>query len=242
MPGAQFVFRNQTASACPGKNKFGHIGEQPDSMPTAWHNPLTNTSSLIAATAWGTYASKGNTLDHVTHDCSHKVFTEVNSSFPSTYTNHQWLQATRMSPDGSGQAIIHNEFHGEQSGNLSYCSYNHKTPTGQCILWSTDLGHSFDGGETWTTTTAPVFALPREYVLFRGVPPPPTFQLFHAMGKTNPLLRCYQFFCGDPSILFSSCISTSSLSSQIQEGLPSRWLWCTGICPSISRRISPQLL
>eukprot|EP01052_Picozoa_sp_SAG31_P055338 SAG31_NODE_15227_length_764_cov_1.466165_1_plen_199_part_01 len=30
---------NQTADACPGLDRAGHPGEEPDSMPIAWHNP-----------------------------------------------------------------------------------------------------------------------------------------------------------------------------------------------------------
>jgi hypothetical protein len=65
---------NQTADACAGLNQFGHVGEQPDSMPVAWHNPLNNTTSLISATDWGTFATLGTSLQSlVKHDCSHRV-------------------------------------------------------------------------------------------------------------------------------------------------------------------------
>ena len=46
------VVWNQTRDACPGRNWAGHVGEQPDSMPLAWHNPLTNLTSLISANDW----------------------------------------------------------------------------------------------------------------------------------------------------------------------------------------------
>ena len=50
---------DQDVDACPGKNVHGHVGEQPDSMPLAWHNPLTNRTSLISANDWGTFAKVG---------------------------------------------------------------------------------------------------------------------------------------------------------------------------------------
>lgn len=59
----------------------------------AWHNPLTNETSLISATDWGTFATVGPTLTNLTrHDCSHRVYAEVNSSDPADYAAHQWLQ------------------------------------------------------------------------------------------------------------------------------------------------------
>ena len=83
---------NQSRDACPGLNWAGHIGEQPDSMPLAWHNPLTNVTSLISANDWGTFATVGPTLHDVRnlrHDCSHRVYSEVNSTLPWTNANHQ---------------------------------------------------------------------------------------------------------------------------------------------------------
>ena len=38
-------------------NWANHLGEEPDSVPTAWHNPITNKSYLISATSWGTWAT-----------------------------------------------------------------------------------------------------------------------------------------------------------------------------------------
>ena len=82
---------NQSSDRCPGKNSFGHIGEQPDSVPIAWHNPLTNTTQLIASTSWGTFSSNGPSLAEarLPHDCSHRVFTAMNLSTPWSYANHQ---------------------------------------------------------------------------------------------------------------------------------------------------------
>ena len=105
------VVWNQSSDRCPGLNPFGHPGEQPDSMPTAWHNPLTNQSFLIAAVSWGTYPTVGPNLSAlVKHDCSQRVYTAVNDSRPETYANHQWLQSARVFPNGSGFALIHNEY------------------------------------------------------------------------------------------------------------------------------------
>merc|ERR1719253_659556 len=159
------VVWNQTVDRCPGYNKFGHVGEQPDSMPTAWHNPLTNTSYLIWASSGWTYPSVGPSLSHLTkHDCSEQVYKAINDTRPWTYKNHQWLQAARIFPNGSGFALVHNEFHGEQEGNRSYCSFDRKTSTGQCIEWSTDLAKTDNGGATWELIHSPLITMPRRYI------------------------------------------------------------------------------
>eukprot|EP00947_MAST-08B_sp_MAST-8B-sp1_P001548 g1548.t1 len=137
-------------------------------MPIAWHNPLTNETSLISATSWGTYATVGANLSQLAergrHDCSHQVYKAINDSRPETFENHQWLQSVRVFPNGSGVALVHNEFHGEQEGIREYCSFDGKTPTGQCIEWSTDAARTADGGSTWQLVAAPVLTLPRRYI------------------------------------------------------------------------------
>eukprot|EP00037_Helgoeca_nana_P037292 m.15439 g.15439 ORF g.15439 m.15439 type:complete len:559 (+) comp8660_c0_seq1:210-1886(+) len=163
---------NATADRCP-QTKWVHgiqkPCEEPDSMPIAWHNPLTNLTSLISATSC-TYASVGPTLSTLTHhDCKHARYVPVNDSRPWTYANHQWLQSTRVYPNGTGVALIHNEFHGELSGNQSYCTFDRKTAEGQCIFWSTDLGKTVDGGDTWELAHAPLLTLPRPYVKDAGI-------------------------------------------------------------------------
>ena len=161
---------NKTRDACPYTkwvSKFHRNVpcEEPDSMPLAWHNPITNKSSIICSTDC-TYAGIGDNLGMVSgaHDCSHSPYKAINDSRPWAYSNHQWMQATRVFPNGSGFALIHNEFHGEQEGNSSYCSFDSKTSTGQCIEWSTDLGKTTDGGATWFQTHAPLITLPRKYI------------------------------------------------------------------------------
>lgn len=92
---------NQTRDACPGKNWAGHVGEQPDSMPIAWHSPLRNLSFLVSSTDWGTYPTVGPSLSQLQrHDCSRKVYTAGNDTRPWTYNNHQWLQSVRVFPNG----------------------------------------------------------------------------------------------------------------------------------------------
>jgi hypothetical protein len=149
--------------------------ENPDSLPIAWHNPLTNISYLvIGATYRGTYPSTGPNLSALLqHDCTKPVYPPVslNASHtyePSTYDNYQWLQSVRVFPNGSGLALVHNEMHGELSNNSSLCSHGPvHTGQKQCILWSTVLGTSSNGGATWGrphgTTETPVFTLPRRY-------------------------------------------------------------------------------
>ena len=58
--------------------------EEPDSMPIAWHNPMTNTSYLISSTDC-TYAAVGKTLDAVggRHDCSRTPYKAINDSRPA---------------------------------------------------------------------------------------------------------------------------------------------------------------
>jgi hypothetical protein len=163
------VVWNKSRDACPETKWVERMHrnvlcEEPDSMPLAWHNPLTNQSYLIAATDC-TYAAIGPNLGAVSgpHECAHKPYTAINDSRPWSYANHQWLQSTRVFPNGTGFALIHNEFHGEQEHNKSYCSFDSKTATGQCIEWSTDLGATTDGGATWHQTHAPLITLPRKY-------------------------------------------------------------------------------
>ena len=82
----------------------GHVGEQPDSMPLAWHNPVTNRTSLISANDWGTFAKVAASLGALGSgkgqaDCSHRVYPSVNSSDPAAYASHQWMQASGRDPN-----------------------------------------------------------------------------------------------------------------------------------------------
>lgn len=159
------VVWNGTRDACFPAGPAGRP-TSPDSLPVAWHDPLTNTSSLISACYRGTFPATGPNLSALgPFRCDHNVLVSVNDSRPWSYTNFQWLQSVRVFPNGSGFAMIHNEFHGELSRNLSYCShYGGGVHPKTCIQWSTDIGASHDGGSHWHTTAAPVFALPRPYL------------------------------------------------------------------------------
>ena len=164
--GAVEIVWNQTRDACPGTNWAGHVGEQPDSMPLAWHNPQTNETSLISANDWGTFATVGSSLDALrAHDCSHRVYTSVNSSVPWSYANHQWMQSVHVHPNGTGYALIHSEFHGGMVGNASLCS---STGPAGCQYWSAGLGVTSDGGSHWTLAAPPpahrAFSVPTKYV------------------------------------------------------------------------------
>ena len=169
--GVAEVVWNKTAHACPQTKVSPATGlpvlcESPDSMPIAWHNPLTNLSSLISSTDC-TFPGVGPTLDAAAgpHRCGASPYVAGRNSAPWSYDNHQWLQSVRVHPNGTGFAWIHNEFHGEQPPhNRSYCSFDSKQSDGQCVLWSTDLGTTADGGATWELAAAPVLALPRPYV------------------------------------------------------------------------------
>jgi hypothetical protein len=166
--GAAEVVWNQTRDACPGKNWAGHAGEQPDSMPLAWHNPLTNETSLISANDWGTFATVSPSLGASAkgrHDCSHRVYRSVNSTDPASFANHQWMQSVQVFPNGSGVSLIHSEFHGGMVGNASICS---TTGPAKCQYWSAGLGKTTDGGAHWTLVASPpaqrTFSVPRRYV------------------------------------------------------------------------------
>lgn len=82
------------------------------------------------------------------HDCTHKVFASANHSDPATYSNNQWLQSVRMMGN-AGVGLVHNEFHGETTGNSSLCSYNRLSADGRCQMWASDLALTTDGGRTW---------------------------------------------------------------------------------------------
>eukprot|EP01063_Lacrimia_lanifica_P020062 TRINITY_DN27416_c0_g1_i1.p1 TRINITY_DN27416_c0_g1~~TRINITY_DN27416_c0_g1_i1.p1 ORF type:complete len:553 (+),score=38.56 TRINITY_DN27416_c0_g1_i1:52-1710(+) len=148
-------------------NWAGHLGEQPDSVPGAWHNPLTNTTYLISATAWGHYATVGPSLSDLrTRVCETPVYVSVNKTTPQSYANNQWLQAARVFPNGTGVALVHNEFHGDQicrRGDCKYCSRNHSVPGIECETWTVDLGMTYDGGATWTATHSPVLTVPKRF-------------------------------------------------------------------------------
>jgi hypothetical protein len=168
---AQIVW-NKTRDACPQTKKNPVkpnetvLCEEPDSVPIAWHNPLLNLSFLISATDC-TFPGVGSTLDDVRgkHTCGVSPYVANRAAAPWTFDNHQWLQSARVFPNGSGFALVHNEFHGEQPPhNASWCSFERKSSTGQCVLWSTDSAATVDGGATWRLKDAPVLALPRKYL------------------------------------------------------------------------------
>lgn len=140
-------------------------------MPIAWHNPVTNLTSLISATDC-TYASIGSTLGKINPKgtdakCRAEVFTAANLTTPWSFANHQWVQAVVMFPNGTGAALIHSEFHGDEVGNASMCSSSGPDP-GKCQYWSTGLGLSNDGGGRWVMARPPprlaTFEVPRVYV------------------------------------------------------------------------------
>ena len=178
---------NQTADACPGSCGLPPVpnpcswrnpGESPDSMPIAWHNPLTNESSLISATPWGTFANVGPSLHELPlrHDCSHSVYTPFNSSDPSLFADNQWMQSVRLYPNGEGYSLIHSEMHGDMSHPTDWnlCSFQRgfngsgAAPHGECQYWTTGLGATQDGGSTWRLAEPPpkhmTFAPARRYV------------------------------------------------------------------------------
>jgi len=87
---------------------------------------------------------------------------------PWDFASDQWLQSVRLFPNGSGAALIHSEFHGEDIGNVSLCSFTHTTAESRCQYWSTGLGVTVNGGETWqmagSLPSQVTFVEPRRYV------------------------------------------------------------------------------
>ena len=176
--GVAEIVWNKSADACPQTKPDPVTGEpklceSPDSVPIAWHNPLSNLTYLLSSTDCN-FAGVGVDLGAVRgrHQCAGEgappsPFVAAREAAPWTYSNHQWLQSARVFPNGSGFAMVHNEFHGEQPPhNASWCSFEAKTATGQCIQWSTDVATTADGGATWQLMAPdrrPAIALPRRY-------------------------------------------------------------------------------
>ena len=165
----EFAFAFAT-DACPNINPRNHVrGDMPDSMPVAWYDRSTNTSSLISATSQGIHASTspGPTLAMLSRkNCGRVVF---NSSFglhPDSYANHQWLQSVRVLANGTAYGLVHNEFKPELKGapeySAAYCPCVHNTScstsNSACELWSTASKLQ------WHPTIAP---------LVQNSPPPP---------------------------------------------------------------------
>lgn len=169
--GVAEIIWNKTADACPQTKldpvtRQPKLCESPDSVPIAWHNPVANETYFISATDC-TFAGVASSLYSVRgkHECGASPYVAGRKPAPWTYDNHQWLQSVRVFPDGTGFALVHNEFHGEQPPhNSSWCSFKGKTSTGQCILWSSDLATTRDGGTSFQLQHAPVIALPRKYL------------------------------------------------------------------------------
>jgi hypothetical protein len=169
--GVAEIIWNKTADACPQTKPDPVTGqpklcESPDSVPIAWNNPINNKTYLISATDC-TFAGVAASLHGVRgkHECSASPYVAGREPAPWTYDNHQWLQSVRIFPDGTGFALVHNEFHGEQPPhNSSWCSFKGKTSTGQCILWSSDIATTRDGGTSFQLKHAPVITLPRRYL------------------------------------------------------------------------------
>lgn len=162
---------NKSADACP-KTKISPVTgkpvlcEEPDSMPIAWHNPLKNESYLISSTDC-TFPAIAPSLWNITgkHNCSASPYVAKREAAPWTYNNHQWLQSAIVFENGTGFALIHNEFHGEQAPhNSSWCSVQKETSPKRCVLWSTDSGVTQDGGATWHLRNTPIIALPKKYM------------------------------------------------------------------------------
>eukprot|EP00937_MAST-01D_sp_MAST-1D-sp2_P008027 g8027.t1 len=182
-PGSTWeVVFNMSSDACPDKGNPNatddYSRDGTDSMPAAFYSPVTNLTYMWAAVSGGVrpnVAPGPRGLASVRHDCSRTLF---NSSFlgdPASFANFQWLQAAHVFANGTGFALVHNEFHGWDVPNASsFCAYNKTvrpprphTLGGVCNMWSTGVARTRDGGETWQLVAPPpahrVFSAPYRY-------------------------------------------------------------------------------
>ena len=166
---------NATADTCPlPLSPFsGKPYDGTDSMPAAYFSPHTNLTYMWAAVSGGVRPNVGaDGLSSVRHDCNRVLFNSSFDASPASYANFQWLQSAHVDADGSGWALVHNEFHGfDEAVNASgaYCSYDrHNNTEHLCNMWSTGLATTADGGETWQLAAPPpahrVFSSPYRYV------------------------------------------------------------------------------
>lgn len=137
-----------------------------DSMPIAWHVRSLNQTFLVASVSDGDFPNVGPDILHLKHDCSRLVFNSTHDLDPASYANNQWLQSVRVFPNGTVFALIHNEFHGFEQP-AEYCQLPREQWRGHCNLWSTGVGLSTDGGQTFHLADAPpkhrVFSFPYKY-------------------------------------------------------------------------------
>ena len=113
--GVAEIVWNKSLDACPQTKPDPVTGEPklceaPDSVPIAWHNPLSNSTYLLSSTDCN-FAGIGADLSavHGQHRCEASPFVAAREAAPWTFNNHQWLQSTRVFPNGSGFAMVHNE-------------------------------------------------------------------------------------------------------------------------------------
>jgi len=100
-------------------------------------------------------------------------------STPASYNNGLWMAAP-FTPNGLViEALVHNEFHGEWTGNFDWCWAQHTGIYLLCDYWNIVSALSTDGGLTFLLrqqsgapgTNVPAIALGQPYEL---LPPPPT--------------------------------------------------------------------
>eukprot|EP00041_Stephanoeca_diplocostata_P026334 m.708418 g.708418 ORF g.708418 m.708418 type:complete len:1023 (-) comp22938_c1_seq8:248-3316(-) len=163
--GASWEVAEDHYHACDGTP---HQTDGADSMPIAWYNRRDNESYWVAAVSRGIRPNvhPGPTIEHAMHDCSAVVFNSTFSANPSTYANFQWLQSVRVFSNGTGFALVHNEWHGELFV-PQWCSLNASQHDNLCQMWSTGLAVTHDGGRTFALARKPpqhlVAALPHQY-------------------------------------------------------------------------------
>jgi hypothetical protein len=106
----------------------------------------------------------GADLDHLTHDCSVILPSDLNPD-PAAYDDHEWIAAP-YTPDGmTVYALIHDEYHGWEHGQCAVTSYD---PT--CWYNAITLAVSTDGGASYVDHSPPrlVASVPERYVPGQG--------------------------------------------------------------------------
>jgi len=141
-------------------------------MPIAWHVRSLNKTFLVASVSDGDFPNVGPDIEHLEHDCSRVVFNSTFNTSVESFANHQWLQSVRVFPNGTAFGLIHNEFHGFQQA-PEFCQLPRTEYGNHCNLWSTGVGISTDGGQTFRLAAEPphhrVFSQPYPYIANQSV-------------------------------------------------------------------------
>ncbi|PIT92624.1 MAG: hypothetical protein COU08_01355, partial [Candidatus Harrisonbacteria bacterium CG10_big_fil_rev_8_21_14_0_10_42_17] len=137
------------------------------------------------------FKSVGSTLDTVTRDCDHQLFTSRLDFDPSHYRDHEWI-AQPYTPDGvSIFSLVHNEFYGHEHG----CGDGTFNTYDECVHWVQTWTRSNDRGLSFNSNTQLFTDIPWRYDYneasppFRGVSLPTNFVEYGGGGRLYSLLN-----------------------------------------------------